>query len=49
MKVDKTSEISVEKTTNMLTHLEIKEEMVLGILKSIMVAKSPGLDGIYLG
>eukprot|EP00061_Rhincodon_typus_P010512 g34857.t1 len=40
------SEICVEHA-NMLGHLEIVKEVMLGLLKSIEVDKSPGPDGIY--
>eukprot|EP00061_Rhincodon_typus_P013575 g40025.t1 len=40
------SEISVE-YANMLERFEIKEEMVLGLLKSPTVDMTPGPDGIY--
>eukprot|EP00061_Rhincodon_typus_P013693 g40226.t1 len=32
---------------NMLRYFEIKKEVVLGLLKSIEIGKSPGSDGIY--
>eukprot|EP00061_Rhincodon_typus_P011646 g36826.t1 len=40
------SEICVEHA-NKLWHFEIKKEVVLGLLKSIKVDKSPGSNGIY--
>eukprot|EP00061_Rhincodon_typus_P006990 g28209.t1 len=40
------SEVSVEHA-DMLGHFEIKKEVVLGLLKSIKLEKSPGPDGIY--
>ncbi|XP_078063314.1 uncharacterized protein LOC144489309 [Mustelus asterias] len=40
------NEISVERA-NMVRHFEFKKEVVLGLLKSIEVDKSPGLDGNY--
>eukprot|EP00061_Rhincodon_typus_P017388 g46064.t1 len=40
------SEISMEHA-NMPGHFEIKKEVLLGLLKSIKVDKSPGPDDIY--
>eukprot|EP00061_Rhincodon_typus_P016831 g45251.t1 len=42
----KDSEICVEHA-NVLGHFEIKKEVVLGLLKSVKVEKSPGPKGIY--